>query len=236
MLLVAEVFRDRQRGQRHPPARPRRLVHLPIDQHRAREHARALHVGEELMALAGTLADAGEDGDALVLLDHGVDQFHHQYGLADTGSAEHRGLAAMGEWREKIDHLDAGFERRGGRGLILECRRWIVDAAARRVGWERRPAIADSPDHVEQAPQNHVANRNRNGRPGRAHPGAAGEARGRLECDAADGHGIDMAMHLEDQGFGAVPFDDQGGVDRRQRLTLEAHVHDGASNRYDHTR
>jgi hypothetical protein len=42
-------------------------------------------------------------------------------------------------------------------------------------------------------------------------------------------------MHFKDQRFGPVPLDDQGGVDRRQYVTLEAHVHDGASNRYDHT-
>ena len=48
--------------------------------------------------------------------------------------------------------------------------------------------------------------------------------------------GVQMAVHLEDQRLGAVPFDDQGGVDRRQRLALETHVDDGASNRYDHTR
>ena len=83
-----------------------------------------------------------------------------------------------------------------------------------RIGWERRPAIADRPDHVEQAAQNRVADRNGNGRACRAHRRAAGEARGRLKRDAADGHGIDMAVHFEDQRLGPVPFDDQGGVDR----------------------
>src|SRR5450631_1454339 len=138
MLLVAEVLRDRQRGQRHPPARPRRLVHLSIDKHRTREHARALHVGQEFMTLAGALADSGKDGDALVLLNHGVDELHHQYSLSDASTAEHRGLAALGERREKVDHLDPSLEDCGGRGLILKRRRWIVDSS---IGWQGRPAV-----------------------------------------------------------------------------------------------
>ena len=114
MLLVAKILGDRQRGQRHPPACAGRLVHLPVDEHRAREHARALHVGQQLMALAGALSDAGEDRDALVFLDHGVDQLHDEHGLADAGATEHRGLAALGKRREQVDHLDAGLEHRAG--------------------------------------------------------------------------------------------------------------------------
>ena len=129
MLLVAEILGDRQRGQRHPPACARRLVHLPIDEHRAREHARALHVGQQLVAFAGALADTREDRDALVFLDHGVDQLHHEHGLADAGAAEHRSLAALGQRREQVDHLDAGLEYRAGRGLFLERWRRIVDTA-----------------------------------------------------------------------------------------------------------
>jgi len=149
MLLVAEVFRDRQRGQRHTPARPRRLVHLSIDKHRTREHAGALHFGQELMALAGALADPGKDGDALVLLNHRMDELHHQNSLSDTSTAEHRSLAALCEGREKIYHLDASLEDRRGRGLILKRRRWIVDTTSRGIGWQGRPAVADSADHVE---------------------------------------------------------------------------------------
>ena len=235
MLLVAEILGDRQRGQRHPPARARRFVHLPIDKYRAREHARALHVGQELMAFAGALPDPREDRDPLVFLDHGVDQLHDEHGLADAGAAEHRGLAALGEWREKVDHLDAGLEHRGGRGLILERRRRIVDAASRSIGWQGRSAVPHRPDHVEETTQNRISDWDRNWRTCRAHRRAAGEARGRLERDAADRRGIDMAMHFEDQRFRPVPFDDQRGVDRRKHVALEAHVHDGASNRHDRT-
>ncbi|MGO8912848.1 MAG: hypothetical protein ACLQDM_26485 [Bradyrhizobium sp.] len=42
-----------------------------------------------------------------------------------------------------------------------------------------------------------------------------------------------MAVHFEHQPFGPIPFDDQGGVDGRQRFAVETNVNDGASNRYD---
>ena len=168
------------------------------------------------MAFAGALPDPGEDRDPLVFLDHGVDQLHDQHGLADAGAAEHRGLAALGERREKIDHLDAGLEHRGGRGLLFERWRRIVDAASRRIGRQGGSAVPDRPDDVEETTQNRIADRNRDRCSRRAHLRAAGQARGRLERDAPNRPGIDVAMHFEDQRFRPIPFDDQGGVDRWQ--------------------
>ncbi len=60
LLLVAEMFGDGERGQPDPPARARRLVHLPENEHGLVDHTRAAHVGEQLMALARSLADARE--------------------------------------------------------------------------------------------------------------------------------------------------------------------------------
>ena len=132
------------------------------------------------MAFAGALAHAGEDGDALVFLDHGMDQLHHQHGLADAGAAEHGGFAALGERREKIDHLDAGLENRGGRRLLLERGGGLWMPRRGVSAGKRRPAVPHCPDHVEKPPQHRVADRNRNGRAGRTYLRAAGEARGRL--------------------------------------------------------
>src|ERR1700712_1413110 len=42
--------------------------------------------GQQLVPFARPLADAGEHRDALVFLDHGVDQFHDQNGLAHAGA------------------------------------------------------------------------------------------------------------------------------------------------------
>ena len=98
-LLVAEIFGDGERGQADAPARAGRLVHLAVDQHAAVEHAGAAHLDQQLVALARALADAGEHRDALIALDHRVDQLHHQDGLADAGAAEHRRLAALRQRR-----------------------------------------------------------------------------------------------------------------------------------------
>jgi hypothetical protein len=98
---------------RPTPARAGRLVHLAVDQHAAVDHAGAAHLVQEFVAFARPLADAGEHGDALVVLHHGVDQFHHHHGLADAGTAEHPCLAALGKRRQEIDDLDAGLEHRG---------------------------------------------------------------------------------------------------------------------------
>ena len=233
VLLVAEIFGDGQRGQRHPPARAGRLVHLAIDQHGAREHAGALHVGQQLMAFAGAFADAGEDRDALVFLDHGVDQFHDQHGLADAGAAEHRRLAALRQRGEQIDHLDAGLEHLGGRGFVLQRRRRLVDAAPRRIGgqrrrrgrgWSRRRRAAGRAPRRRPAPKS--ARRWR--APWcRARGRRSPATRWRARCR------IDVAVHLQHQRFGPVPVDDQRGIDRRRDSALEAHVHDGAANRYD---
>jgi len=62
---------------------------------------------------------------------------------------------------------------------------------------------------------------------------AASETGGRLERDSAHRDGIDVTVHFQDKRFGPVPLDDQGRVDRRQHVSVEAYVHDSASNRYD---
>ena len=64
---------------------------------------------------------------------HGVDQFHHQDGLADTGAAEHRRLAALRQRHQQVDHLDAGLEHRGRRGLLRQFGRRAMDRPARRI-------------------------------------------------------------------------------------------------------
>ncbi len=40
-----------------------------------------------------------------------VDQFHHVYGLAYTGTTEQTNFTALGERANQVDNLDAGFEQ-----------------------------------------------------------------------------------------------------------------------------
>jgi hypothetical protein len=64
----------------------------------------------EIVALAGTLADAGEHGVAAVRLGDVVDELENDDRLADAGAAERAGLAALDEGADQIDDLDAGLE------------------------------------------------------------------------------------------------------------------------------
>ena len=62
----------------------------------------------EVVALAGALADAGEDRIAAMRLGDVVDQLLDDDRLADAGAAEEADLAAAGVGREQVDDLDAG--------------------------------------------------------------------------------------------------------------------------------
>ena len=64
----------------------------------------------EIVALAGTLADAGEDGVAAVRLGNVVDELEDDDRLAHARTAEGAGLAALDEGADEIDDLDAGLE------------------------------------------------------------------------------------------------------------------------------
>ena len=160
-FLVAEVFRDRQAGQRHAGAGARRLVHLAVDQRHLRPLGGAVaqlddagvdHLVVQVVALAGALTHAGEHRDAAMRLGDVVDQFLDQHGLAHAGAAEQADLAALQVGRQQVHHLDAGDQdfRRGG--LILEARRLAVDRVAH--GGGHRAALVDRvADHVQDAAQ-----------------------------------------------------------------------------------
>ena len=57
-LLVAEVLRHRDARLRDAEPHARRLVHLPEDERRLREHARFFHFEPEVVAFTRALADA----------------------------------------------------------------------------------------------------------------------------------------------------------------------------------
>ena len=82
--LVAEVLGDRQGRQADPQPGARRLGHLAVDEGRLVDDPRVLHLQPEVVALAGPLADAGEDGIAAVLHGHVVDELLDDDGLADA--------------------------------------------------------------------------------------------------------------------------------------------------------
>src|SRR5205085_1037967 len=97
-----------------------RFVHLAIDEGDLGlaevllvDDAGLAHFAVEIVALAGTLTDAGEDGVTAVALGDVVDELHDDDGLADAGTAEGADFAALGEGTDEVDDLDAGLEDGG---------------------------------------------------------------------------------------------------------------------------
>ncbi len=129
-LLVTEVLRHRQAGQRDAHARARGLVHLAEDEHRLVQDARLLHLEPEVVALARALAHAAERRQAAVLLGEVVDQLLDDDRLAHAGAAEQADLAAARVGREQVDDLDPGLEHLGRRGERLDVGGGPVDRPA----------------------------------------------------------------------------------------------------------
>ena len=192
-LVVAEGLGDGQAGQADAQARAGRLGHLAVDQRglalgaRDRvglgqvEVAAGLPVLVELLAevddlgldelaeqvvpLAGALADAGEDREAAVAHRDVVDQLHDQHGLADARAAEEAGLAALGVGLEQVDDLDAGLEHLRRRGQLGEGRGQAVDRGAL-LDVERAHGVHGLADDVEDAAEHLAADRRRDRRAG----------------------------------------------------------------------
>ena len=133
-FIVAEVFRQGQRGQSDAGARAGRLVHLAINQRSLVDNARLFHFQPEIVAFAGALADAAEDRITAVFHGDVIDQLHENNGLADAGAAEQADLSAAGIGSEQIDDFDAGFERLNFGFLIDEFR----SRAMNRIGFSWR--------------------------------------------------------------------------------------------------
>ena len=81
--------------ERDAEAHARGLVHLAVDEGGLVDDAGLLHLEPEVGALAGPLADAGEDRHAAVLRGHPVDHLLDEHGLADAGATEEADLAAL---------------------------------------------------------------------------------------------------------------------------------------------
>ena len=154
------------------------------------------HLAQQVVALAGALADAGEDREAAVLQGDVVDQLLDEHRLADAGAAEEAGLAAAGVGLEQVDDLDAGFEQLDLRRLLVERRRLAVDRPALLVR-HRAELVHRVADDVEHAAEGGAADRNRDRLAHVLRRHAADDAVGRLHRDTA--HAV-LAKVLRDLG------------------------------------
>ncbi len=184
LALVAEVLRHRQAGEADAQARAGGLVHLPVDERDAVDHAGLSHLEPEVVPLAGALADAGEDRHAAVLLGDVVDQLLDQHRLAETGAAEQADLAAADERRDQVDDLDSGLEDLRLRGELAELRRIAVDRPAfGALG--AVPLVDGLAEHVPEPAEGDVAHGDADRRAGVDHVDTARQAVGRVHGDRA---------------------------------------------------
>ena len=228
MVDVAEIFGDREAGERRAHTAPRRLVHLAVDQRRIGDDARLFHVGDHVVPLARALADAGEDGIAAVLFGDVVHQLHDEHRLADARAAEEADLAALAVRGDQVDDLDARLEylRRGA--LVVEGGRLAVDVPAL-LRLDFALVVDGLAEDVEHAAEHPFPDRGRElpARIGHAHP--AGQPFRRRHGDAADRTLLFVREYFED---GVRAVDDEFFVHGRH-IAVELDVDDRADDLTD---
>ena len=195
-LLVAEVLRHRQAGQADALAGAGRLVHLAEHEGRALDDARLGHLVDEVVALAGALADAREHGHAGVLLRDVVDQLLDDDRLADAGAAEDADLAALAEGADEVDDLEAGLEDLDLGGLVLEGRGLRGGSAGMWSASTGALAVDRVAQDVEHAAEGDLAHGDGDRGAGVADRGAAGQAVGRGHGHGADPVVAEVLLHL----------------------------------------
>ena len=239
MLDVAEVLGHGQRAQSHAQSRARRLVHLAEHEGGLVEDPGLAHLDDQVVALTGALADAGEDGHAVVVEGHALDHLLDEDRLSDAGTAEQADLAALDVGGEQVDDLDPRLEHPRLGLELVEGRRLAVD----------RPALLDLKglvavevealaEHVEHVALGHVSDGDDDGGPRVGDDGAAHEPVGRLHGDAPDDVVSEVLGDLQRHLVGVlalalggqVDVGRQCVVDLRQGVGRELDVDDGADD------
>ena len=239
LLHVAEVLRHRQRGQGDAQPGARRLVHLAEDEGGLADDTGLFHLDDEVVALTGALADAGEHRHTTVVPRNARDHLLDEHGLADAGTAEQADLAAEDVRREQVDDLDAGLEHLGLRLELVERRCLAVDAPPlldlEGLALLEVEAVTGRVEHLAQGD---VAHRDGDRAAGVAHLGAADQAVGRLQRDGADQAVADVLGDLERQDRGLAGeghLDLELVVHLRHRVGRELDVDDRADDPRDPT-
>ena len=220
-----------QARQGHPHAGSGRLVHLAEDQGRLFNDPRLGHLPPEVVALAGALPHAGEDGVAAVLGGDVVDQLLDEHRLAHAGAAEQADLSAFGVGGQQVDDLDTGLEDVHHGALVLERGGLAVNRPL--LAGLHRPLLVDGvAQDVEHAAQHALAHGDGDGRAGGGDGHAAAQALAGGEHDAAHRVAAHMLGHLHDLPA-AVQLHLQSLLQLRQGAAVKGHVHHGAHDLYN---
>ena len=113
--FITESFCHRQASQCNAQTVSRGFVHLTEHHGDLVENFGLSHFVVEVITLTRTFTDAGKHGVATVLLSNIINELHHVDGFAHTGATKQADLTTLSERADKINHLDAGFEKIDGR-------------------------------------------------------------------------------------------------------------------------
>ena len=185
----------------------------------------------EVVAFAGTLADAGENRQSAMFGGDVVDQFQHVHGLADAGAAEQAHLAAFRERTDQVDDLDAGFEQFVGDRKLFVGRRLAVNRHA--LLFTDGAALVDgAAENVHDAAEGLGADGDGNRCAGILHDQAPAQPFGAAEGDGSHHAVAELLLHFEGD-VGVV--DGQRVVYLGHAFPLELHVDDRSDDLYDST-
>ncbi len=181
----------------------------------------------EVIALAGALADAGEDRIAAMGLRDIVDQLLDQHSLADAGPAEQADLAALGIRGKQVDDLYAGDENLRFRRLLDIGGRRLMDGA-QRFAFDRAGLVDRLADDVHDPPKRRFADRHGDGLTGVGDFLAADQAFRNIHRDAAHRAFAQMLGDFEHKTVTVV--DRLKRVENLRQMSVELHVDDGTDH------
>ncbi|MEY2722032.1 MAG: hypothetical protein RL597_1477 [Pseudomonadota bacterium] len=180
----------------------------------------------EVVTFTSTLTDAGENGQAAVLLGDIVDELEHVHGLTDTGTTEKTNLAALRERHEQVDDLDTRDEKIPPTCLLVVRRSRTVDRPLF-FGGNGAAVVLRRTEHVHDAAERRLADRNGNGRVGGLDLETTLEAFRGAHRDRSDDAVTELLLNLESE----VHFLElQRFVDLRDRFARKLHVDDRADD------
>ena len=132
-----------------------------------------------------------------------ADEFLDDDGFANAGSAVGSDLAALGERRDEVEHLDAGLQNFHCGVLVVESRRGPVDGPEL-PGFSGPKVVQGGAGDVEQAAQGFGADGNDNLVARVGHLGSAGQAVGGAQGETARPVVADVLLHFQHQTLAGV--------------------------------
>ena len=223
MLLVPEVLRHGQPGERHPHPGPGGLVHLSKHQGRLFNDPGLGHLPPQVAALPGALPHAGKNRVSAVLGGNIVDQLLDQHRFAHAGAAKQADLAAPGIGGQQVDDLDPCLKQVHHRALVGKAGGLAVDGPVL-LGGYCSLAVDGIPQHIEHPAQHALPHRDGDGPAPGLHLHAPADPLAGGEHEAADGVPADVLGHLHDTLLTAH-LQPQGVLDGGHLIPGELDVH-----------